>query len=63
MTDIEKYLFSIYGSKTKMYRKIYYYKNRDKIKTNNLNRYYKNLNKELSSDVKFTKKEFIIKFD
>ena len=46
-----------------MYRKIYYYKNRDKIKTNNLNRYYKNLNKELSSDVKFTKKEFIIKFD
>ena len=63
MSDIEKYLFSIYGSRTKMYRKIYYQKHKEKIKTKNLNRYYENLNKELSSDVKFTKKEFIIKFD
>lgn len=63
MTDIEKYLFSIYGSRSKMYRKIYYQKHKEKIKTNNLNRYYKILDKELSSDVKFTKKEFIIKFD
>ena len=39
MTLIEDYLFDIYHSKSKMYKKIYYQKNKQKIINYNLKRY------------------------
>ena len=39
MTLIEDYLFDIYHSKSKMYKKLYYQKNKQKIINYNLKRY------------------------
>lgn len=39
MTLIEDYLFNIYNCKTKMYKKLYYQKNKQKLLNYNLKRY------------------------
>ena len=39
MTLIEDYLFNIYNCKSKMYKKLYYQKNKEKILNYNLKRY------------------------
>jgi len=39
MTLIEDYLFNIYNSKSKMYKKLYYQKNKQQILNYNLKRY------------------------
>lgn len=59
-TEIENYLFSIYKGKTRMYKKIYYEKNKQRILDYNNKRYDDRLKKGIT---KFTEGEYIIKFN
>lgn len=59
MTKIEDYLFDIYKSKTRMYKKIYYQKNKQRIIDYNMKRYDNRLNK---GEIKFNRGIFIFKF-
>ncbi len=59
-TNIEDYLFNIYKSDTRMYKKLYYQKNRKKILDDNIKRYDDRL---INDGIKIIKKEFIIKFN
>jgi len=65
MTEVEDYLFSIYKMRNnnKMYKKIYYHKHKERIKASNLKRYHEKKGLELAGDYKFTRKQYIIKFD
>ncbi len=58
--ELSTILMKMYGSRTKMYRKIYYEKNKKHLLDYNNKRYADRL---LKGEVKFTRKEFIIKFD
>ena len=60
MTLIEDYLFDIYNCKSKMYKKLYYQKNKEKILNYNLKRYSDRL---LKGETKFINKKITIKFD
>lgn len=60
MTLIEDYLFNIYNCKTKMYNKLYYQKNKQKLLNYNLKRYSDRL---LKGETKFINKKITIKFD
>ena len=59
-TNIEDYLFNIYKSDTRMYKKIYYQKNKQRILDYNIKRYDDRL---INDGIKIIKKEFIIKFN
>ena len=59
MTLIEDYLFNIYHSKSKMYKKIYYQKNRQKIINDNIKRYSDRL---LKGEFKIVRGHFTIIF-
>lgn len=59
-TNIEDYLFNIYKSNTRMYRKLYYQKNRKTILDYNIKRYDDRL---INDGIKIIKKEFVIKFN
>ena len=59
MTKIEDYLFDIYKSNTRMYKKIYYQKNKQRIIDYNMKRYDNRLNK---GEIKFNRGIFIFKF-
>lgn len=59
-TNIEDYLFNIYKSDTRMYKKLYYQKNRQRILDYNIKRYDDRL---INDGIKIIKKEFIIKFN
>ncbi len=58
--ELSTMLMKMYHSRSKMYRKIYYEKNRKRILDYNNKRYSDRL---LKGEVKFTRKEFVIKFD
>jgi hypothetical protein len=59
-TNIEDYLFNIYKSNTRMYKKLYYQKNKKRILDYNNKRYDDRL---INNGIKIIKKEFIIKFN
>ncbi len=61
--NIEEYLFDVYKSNTKMYKKIYYHKNKERIKVANLKRYHKNKGEQLAGDFKIIKNQYIINFN
>jgi hypothetical protein len=58
-TNIEDYLFNIYKSNTRMYKKLYYQKNKKRILDYNNKRYDDRL---INNGIKIIKKEFIINF-
>jgi len=58
--DLSAIIIKMYHSRSKMYRKIYYERNKKHILDYNNKRYDDRL---LKGKVKFTRKEFIIKFD
>jgi len=58
-TNIEDYLFNIYKSNTKMYKKLYYQKNKKRILDYNNKRYDDRL---INDGIKIIKKEFVINF-
>ena len=62
MNDIEKYLQSIYTPKNniKIYRKIYYQINKQRLLDYNKKRYDDRLKK---GELKFTRGDYIIKFN
>jgi len=59
-TNIEDYLFNIYKSNTRMYKKLYYKKNKKRILDYNIKRYDDRL---INNGIKIIKKEFVIKFN
>jgi hypothetical protein len=61
--NIEEYLFDVYKSNTKMYKKIYYHKNLKEKRERSKKYYHDKMAKSLSGDFKIIKNQYIIKFN